>query len=75
MIDGGFEAMRSAWPKLDHLLSVRPSDGDGESKARPEPTKIFLEPHRPPKNLLSGFPANLLTVEQGMATKPPSSFE
>ena len=67
--------MRSAWPKLDHVFSVRRSDGNGESEASPEPTKILREPHRLPKELLNNFPVDLLTIEQGDATKPPLSFE
>jgi hypothetical protein len=72
VIDGGFEVMRAAWPKLEHIFSVRRSDGDeikGENS--PEPRQIFREPHRLPSTLLNKFPVDLLTVERGFSTTPP----
>jgi hypothetical protein len=67
--------MRVAWPKVNHVFSVRRSDGNGKSEASPEPTKVFQEPHRLPNELLNDFPVDLLTIEQGGATKPPLSFK
>ena len=77
VINGGFEVMRLAWPKLEHVLSVRRSDGDGKSEARsPEPAHVFWEPHRLPNSLLNNCPVDLLTIEQGrVSSKPRLNFE
>jgi hypothetical protein len=75
VIDGGFEVMRSAWPKLDHVFSVRRSDEDGVGESSPEPTHTFRETHRLPKKLLTNCPVDLLIIEQGDETKPPLSFD
>jgi hypothetical protein len=75
VIDGGVEVMRAAWPKLDHVFSVRRSDGEREEDESPKPKNVLREPHRLPKNLLTDFPVDLLTVEQGHATKPPLDYE
>ena len=75
IIDGGFEVMRAAWPKLDHLFSVRRSNEEGKSEASPEPAHVFREPHRLPNELLNKHPVDLLTIEQGVSSKPPSNFE
>jgi hypothetical protein len=75
LINGGFEVMQLAWPKLDHVFSDRRSNGDGRGEASPEPSKTFRELHRLPNNLLNDFPVDLLTIEQGFATKAPVNFE
>jgi hypothetical protein len=75
VIDGGSEVMRSAWPKLEHVFSVRRDDKDGKGESSPEPTQTFRDPHRLSNNLLNDFPVDLLTVEQGFETKPPLSFD
>jgi hypothetical protein len=76
VIDGGFEVMRAAWPKLEHVFSVRRSDGDEiEGENSPEPHQILREPHRLPNTLLNKSPVDLLTVERGSSTKPPLKYE
>ena len=40
IIDGGLEVMRLAWPNLEHMFSVRRSDGDGKSKASLQPAAM-----------------------------------
>jgi hypothetical protein len=40
VIDGGFEVMRAAWPKLEHVFSVRRSDQEEiEGERSPEPSQ------------------------------------
>ena len=76
VVDGGFEVMRAAWPKLEHVFSVRRSD---EREIRgvmsPEPRHVLKEPHRLPNNLLCRFPVDLLVIERGFCTTPPLNFE
>jgi hypothetical protein len=78
VIDGGFEVMRAAWPKLEHVFSVRRSEKEEEEvegERSPEPSHVLREPHRLSNALLSKFPVDLLTVERGFSTKPPLKYE
>ena len=75
IIDGGLEVMRAAWPKLEHVFSVRRSNEEGKSEASPEPAHIFREPHRLPNGLLNKRRVDLLNIEQGVSSKPPLNFE
>ena len=75
VIDGGFEVMRAAWPKLQHVFSVRRSDDAVQGADGPEPAQIFREPHRLPNNLLTNYPVDLLTIEQGSLTQSPLNYE
>jgi hypothetical protein len=74
VIDGGFEVMRAAWPKLEHVFSVRRS-GDSWVKGErsPEPDQVWKEPHRLSNTLLSNSPVDLLTVERGSLRSPSCS--
>ena len=68
--------MRAAWPKLEHVFSVRRGDDEEiEGEKSPEPSHVLGEPHRLPNTLLSKRPVDLLTVERGFATKPPLKYE
>jgi hypothetical protein len=71
VIDGGFEVMRAAWPKLEHVFSVRRNDEEGPGEKSPEPKRLLKEHHRLPNDLLTRFPVDLFTIEQGFATLPP----
>jgi hypothetical protein len=76
VVDGGFEVMRAAWPKLEHLFSVRRSDEKtSDEEKSPEPKYVFKEPHRLPNNLLNDFPVDLLTIEQEADTRPTPDYE
>ena len=75
VIDGGFETMRAAWPKLEHVFSVRRNEEKIEGEESPEPKNVLKEPHRLPNKLLMDFPVDLLTIERGYATKPPTTYE
>ena len=75
VIDGGYETMRVAWPKLEHVFSVRRSEEKIEGEASPSPKQVLREPHRLPNKLLMDFPVDLLTIEQGHVTKPPLTYE
>ena len=75
VIDGGFEVMRAAWPKLEHVFSVRRNEERIEGEVSPEPKQLLIEPHRLPNKLLVDFPVDLLTIERGYNTKPPLTYE
>jgi hypothetical protein len=76
VIDGGGEVMRAAWPKLEHIFSVRRGDGEASKEEQsPRPKHIFKEPHRLPNDLLNNFPVDLLTIEQGSDAKPTPNYE
>jgi hypothetical protein len=76
VVDGGFEVMRAAWPKLEHTFSVRRSDEKASDKEKsPEPKYVFKEPHRLPNNLQNDFPVDLLIIEQGADTIPTPDYE
>jgi hypothetical protein len=75
LIDGGLEAMRAAWPRLNHTFSIR-RDGEivtGENS--PEPKEIVIGHHRFSNNLLNQSPVDMLTVEQGYIQQPPVTYE
>jgi hypothetical protein len=68
--------MRAAWPELDHVFSVRRSDEEEvEGEGSPKPKLLLKGPHRLPNKLLMDSPVDLLTIEQGHATKPPLTYE
>jgi hypothetical protein len=68
--------MRAAWPKLEHIFSVRRSDKKTSDEGKsPEPKYVFKEPHRLPNNLLNDFPVDLLIIEQGADTRPTPDYE
>jgi hypothetical protein len=75
VMDGGFEVMRLAWPRLDHVFSVRQSDKEGKGEGGPKPTRTLLGPHCMPNDLFNNSPVDILTIKQGFATKPLLSFE
>ena len=76
VIDGGLEVMRAAWPKLEHVFSVRRSESEEVKGERsPEPHYILREPHRIPNNLLNEAPVDLLTVERGFSIHPPLNYD
>jgi hypothetical protein len=76
VIDGGLEVMRAAWPKLEHVFSVRRSESEEVKGERsPEPHYILREPHRIPNNLLNEAPVDLLTVERGFSIQPPLNYD
>jgi hypothetical protein len=75
-IDGGFEVVRAAWPRLEHVFSVRRSEEEEiEGEGSPKPSHAFKEPHRLFNTMLSKFPVYLLTVERGSSNKPPLKYE
>ena len=68
--------MRAAWPKLEHVFSVRRSNEEEiRGEKSPEPHHVLKEPHRLPNTLLSKSPVDLLIVERGFSTKPPVNYE
>ena len=67
--------MRAAWLRLEHLFSVRRSYEEGKSEASPESTPVVREPHRLSNGLLNQHPVHLLTIEQGVSSKPPLNSE
>jgi hypothetical protein len=69
--------MRAAWPKLEHVFSVRRinEEEEMEGERSPKPSQVFKEPHRLSNTLLSKFPVDLLTVERGFSNKPPLTYE
>jgi hypothetical protein len=72
VIDGGFEVMRVAWPRLEHVFSVRRGNEEtGQKGTSPKPRHVLYEPHRLPNTLLTSLPVDLLIIEQGSTTKPP----
>jgi hypothetical protein len=76
IINAGFEARRLAWPKLDHVLSVRQSGEEGKGEGSPELARTSLGPHCLPNKLLNDFSVDLLlTGKQGFANNPSLSFE
>jgi hypothetical protein len=63
--------MRAAWPKLEHVFSVRRSDEEEmEGERSPEPSHVLKELHRLSNELLSKFQVNLVTVERGFSNEP-----
>ena len=68
--------MRAAWPKLQHVFSVRRS-GDSwiDGERSPEPDQVWKEPHRLSNTLLSRSPVDLLIVERGFSTEPPLHYQ
>ena len=67
--------MRAAWPKLEHVFSVRRSNEEEiRGEKSPEPHHVLREPHRLPNTLLSKSPVDLLIVERGFSTKPPVNY-
>jgi hypothetical protein len=76
VIDEGFKVMRAAWPKLEHVFSVRRSnEGEIKGQMSPEPRHVLKERHRLPNNLLSKFSVHLLAIERGFSTKPPLNYK
>jgi hypothetical protein len=67
--------MRAAWPKLEHVFSVRRSDEEVCGEGSPEPGHLLKEPHWLPNALLNEFPVDLLAIKQVPATLPPLNFE
>jgi hypothetical protein len=63
VIDGGFEVMPAAWPKLEHVFSIRRSDEVVQGDGSPEPSHLLKEPHRLPNTLLTDFPVDLYLDE------------
>jgi hypothetical protein len=71
VVNGGFEVTRAAWPKLEHVFSVRRRDEEEmEGERSPEPSHVLKEPHRLSNELLSKFPVNLLAVERAFSNEP-----
>ena len=76
VITGGAELMRWAWPTLDQRFSVRHqretvpavSASDGSPK-------IIIGNHRYKANLLQQYPVDLVVVERGAHTKPPTQLQ
>jgi hypothetical protein len=76
VVNGGFEVIRAAWPKLEQFFSVRRSNKKMSDEGKsPEPKYVFKEPHRLPNNLLNDFPVDLLIIEQGADTRPTPDYE
>jgi hypothetical protein len=75
VINGGFEVMRAAWCKLEHVFSVRQNGEEGQGEKSPEPRHLLRECPRLPNDLLTRFPVDLLMIKQGSATLPPVSYE
>jgi hypothetical protein len=46
-----------------------------EGEGSPKPKHLLKGPHRLPNKLLMDSPVDLLTIEQGHATKPPLTYE
>jgi hypothetical protein len=74
VIDGGFETMGAAWPKLEHRFSVRRNKDKFSGEAR-EPEQVHYGQHRLPTNLLEKWPVDMLIVEQGHCTQPPLTYQ
>ena len=54
---------------------MRRSDTEGQGEESPEPKQLLKEHHRLPNDLLTGFPVDLLTIEQGFVTLSPLDYE
>ena len=66
----GLEAMREAWPGMDHVFSVRDGSGrDGGDLLGPPAAHYYGGP-RGPRSLLSRHLVNLLVVERGHIRRP-----
>jgi hypothetical protein len=67
----GLETMRSAWPTLEHVFSVRVGNSAQGAAAVSEPGLVFSG-SRYPLGLLKANPVDLLVIERGALVKPSS---
>jgi hypothetical protein len=67
----GLETMRSAWPTLEHVFSVRVGNRAQGAAAVSEPGLVFSGT-RYPLGLLKANPVDLLVIERGALVKPSS---
>jgi hypothetical protein len=74
VIDCGLELMRLAWAGLEHKFSVRRGQEDIPMLGTQAPPKVVKGHHRFKPNLLVATPVDLLVIEQGYLTNPPTTF-
>jgi hypothetical protein len=67
----GLETMRSAWPTLEYIFSVRVGSSAQGAAAVSEPGLVFSG-SRYPLGLLKANPVDLLVIERGALVKPSS---
>jgi hypothetical protein len=73
-VDGGLEAMRYAWPKLDQVFSIR--RGPKDKALDTEGLKhCYWGPHRAHPQLLDKHPVDMLVVEKSMMSKSPDATQ
>jgi hypothetical protein len=66
--------MRLAWPGLEHRFSVRRDQEDIPMLGTQAPLKLVKGHHRFKPDLLVATPVDLLVIEQGYLTSPPTTF-
>ncbi len=74
-IDGGYELMRMAWPKMLHKFVVRRNDERVDGNLMGPPQKVVYGHHRYPTRLFKITPVDLLIIERGYLKKPTKSYQ
>jgi hypothetical protein len=74
-IDGGYELMRMAWPKMLHKFAVRRNDERVDGNLMGPPQKVVYGHHRYPTRLLKITPVDLLIIERGYLKKPTKTYQ